>query len=86
MGQFQKLCVLVLLFQILLIGHAIQKRTIIFQGFSNCQEDEKNPIHFNGAVKSIVRNIYEVNGEIKADEIITGPLEVFSVRNKTLIF
>lgn len=58
------------------IDRSSQKASIILNGFSNCPEVQRNPMHFNGSVRKIGINKYELNGEVKIDEIITGPVEV----------
>lgn len=76
MRQRQIFAAFVLLFPIFVNSRSSQKKMIILNGFSNCTEVQRNPVHFSGSVKSIGINKYELNGEVKVDEIIAGPVEV----------
>lgn len=55
---------LIPMLQVFNIHFGLQQRTILFHGFSNCSDDAKNPIHFNGNSSFIARNKYVVNGGI----------------------
>lgn len=54
-----------------------QTRILEFHGFSECPDGEKNPAHFNGIVTNLTENVYVATGEIKIDEYVASPLEVF---------
>lgn len=85
MCQRRILFIFIWMFRVLTICFSFQKRTIIFHGFSNCPADEKNIVHFNGSVAHIESNKYDVEGIVKIDEYITGPLEVCTTQKGTLI-
>lgn len=53
-----------------------QPKTIIFNRFSACSDDERNPIRFNGTIRNMTNNKLVIDGNITVTEILSNPMEV----------
>lgn len=66
---------IVLLFEMLANCFCFESRILLFRGFSDCPDGERNPARFTGTVTNITQNVY---GEVEIEDFLTAPLEVYS--------
>lgn len=58
--------------------HCFGMRIFTLNGYSDCSNSAKNPVRFNGTLTNISENVYRIAGDITINELIDGPVEVFS--------
>lgn len=73
------------IFELFSSGNNLQLSTYIVNKLSQCPDSEKKPMRFNGTITHVGRNKFEVDGDVRINQLLTAPLEVFHIQLNTVV-